>query len=218
MIITKQKELETILECIKNARTVFLIGCSLCATTCRTGGENELKDMEKVLVKQGKTVTGWVVLDPACNLLEIKRLYRKRKEEIDTADAILSFACGGGSQAILEIIPDKEVVACTDTLFQGEITKLTPKGGQFDQKCSLCGECGLSSTGGICPVTRCPKGLLNGPCGGVKEGKCEVDRDLDCVWILIYERLKKLGRLDDIKKARAPKDHRKNSKPQSLNI
>ena len=216
MIITSQKPLEDILGFVKNKKKVFLLGCKLCATTCGTGGETELKDMEKKLAASGKTVTGWAVLDPACSLLEIKRLYRKQAGEIDDAEAIVSFACGGGTQAAVQVLENKEVYPGNDTLFQGEITEFSPRRAKFEQKCSLCGDCVLALTGGLCPVTLCPKGLVNGPCGGVKNKKCEVDAQLDCVWVLIYERLKKLGRLSEMKKVAAPKDHARNKKPQDL--
>ncbi len=218
MIITRQKPFQEILEATKGKKSVFLVGCALCATTCKTGGADQLEEMKEALIKKSKKVTGWVVPDPACNLLEIKRLYRKNKTEIDKADMIISFSCGGGTQAIVEIIGSKEVFSANDTLFQGEITKVSPKESKFDQKCSLCGECILISTAGICPVTRCPKSLLNGPCGGVKNGKCEIDEEMECVWLTIYERLKKFGRIDDMKKKKSPKDHSKNRSPQSLTL
>jgi len=217
MIITTQKAFSDILQQLKHAKKVFLVGCKLCATVCKTGGEEEIKALEKKLKKEGKTVTGWTVLDPACNLLEIKRLYRKSPSEINDAEVVLSLACGGGTQALTEIL-EKEVIPCNDTLFQGEITEITLKSARFDQKCSLCGECMLATTGGLCPVTLCPKGLLNGPCGGVKDGKCETDPDLDCVWILIYKKLKSQNREKELKKIREPRDHSKNKKPQSLRI
>lgn len=216
MIITSQKPLEDILDFIKNKKKVFLLGCKLCATTCGTGGEAELKDMEKKLAAAGKAVTGWAVLDPACSLLEIRKLYRKCAEEMDNADAIVSFACGGGSQAAAQVLGDKDVYPGNNTLFQGEITEFSPRKSRFEQKCSLCGDCVLAITGGLCPVTLCPKGLVNGPCGGVKNKKCEVDAQLDCVWVLIYERLKKQGRLSEMKKVSEPKDHARNKKPQNL--
>ncbi len=216
MIITSQKPLEDILDFIKNKKKVFLLGCKLCATTCGTGGEPELKDMEKKLAAAGKTVTGWAILDPACSLLEIKRFYRKHAREMDDSEAILSFACGGGTQAAAQVLGDKDVYPGNNTLFQGEITEFSPRRAKFEQKCSLCGDCALAITGGLCPVTLCPKGLVNGPCGGVKNKKCEVDAQLDCVWVLIYERLKKQGRLSEMKKISEPKDHARNKKPQNL--
>lgn len=215
MIITRNKPLDDILRFISGKKKVFLIGCKLCATTCGTGGEAELKKMTKILEDNGKTVTGSAVLEPACSLLEVKKLYRKHGPEIDGADAILSFACGGGTQAAAEGVTGKDVYPGNDTLFQGEITEMSLKGSKFEQRCSLCGECMLAVTSGICPVTRCPKGLVNGPCGGIKKGKCEVDENLDCAWLLIYERLKKLGRLDEMKKVSPPKDHTKSKRPQS---
>ena len=218
MIITKQKPLEEVLESLKGKKKIFLIGCALCATTCKTGGEEQLNTIEEELEKKGKRVTGKVVLDPACSFLEVKRLYRKHRDEVDSSDAILSYACGGGTQALVELIEEREVFPGNDTLFQGEIAKMTLKEAEFVQKCSLCGECLLASTGGICPVTRCPKGLLNGPCGGIKDGKCEVSSDIDCVWLTIYERLKSLGLLDNMKKIRQPKDHSKSKKPQKLSL
>ncbi|MDP8259111.1 MAG: methylenetetrahydrofolate reductase C-terminal domain-containing protein [Candidatus Aadella gelida] len=218
MIITRQKPIDEILETIKHKKKIFLIGCQLCATTCRTGGEKEIKAMEKVLSDKGKKVTGCAVLDPACNLLEIKRLYRRKKKEINSSDALLGMSCGGGTQAVCEIIADASIFPTNDTLFQGEIKKITLKEAEFEQKCSLCGECTLSVTGAICPVTRCPKSLINGPCGGAKNGKCETDKDRDCVWIAIYERLKKNNKLEDMKKIRMPRDHEKNKAPRSLTI
>jgi len=143
---------------------------------------------------------------------------RKYGKEIEASDVMLSFTCGGGTQALVDVIKTKEVMPGNNTLFQGEITKQTIQEAHFSQKCSLCGDCMLSETGGICPVTLCPKGLLNGPCGGIKNGKCEVDSELDCVWLLIYDRLKKLGRLKGIKKRFPPKDHSKNKKPQNLSL
>lgn len=216
MIITRHKPLSDILGFINGKKKVFLIGCKLCATTCGTGGEVQIREMEKVLSDNGKTVTGWAVLEPACNLLEVKRLMRKNAAEIGAADAIVSFACGSGTQTAADVIVDKDVYPGNDTLFQGEITEMTLKTAKFEQKCSLCGDCMLAITGGMCPVTRCPKGLSNGPCGGVKNKKCEIDPELDCVWILIYDRLKSLGKLSEMRKVRRPKDHGRTKGPRKL--
>ncbi len=218
MIITSQKPFSDIIEYVKNDKKIFLIGCNICATICRTGGEEELKKMKKLLVERGKTVTGTVVLDPACSIVEIKRFYRKHINEIKSADALVSFACGGGTQAVAETIEGSKVFPGNDTLFQGEIAKYTLREREFRQRCSLCGDCMLAVTGGICPVTRCPKGLINGPCGGTKDGKCEVDKDLECVWLTIYERLKQMNKLDEMKVIREPRDHSKSRKPQNISV
>lgn len=215
MIITRNKPLEDILKFLSGKKKVFLLGCKLCATTCGTGGEEQLKKLSKTLEDRGKTVTGWAVLEPACSLVEVKKLYRRQAAEIDGAEAVLSFACGGGTQAAAEGVADKDVYPGNDTLFQGEITEMSVRGARFEQKCSLCGDCMLAVTGGICPVTRCPKGLVNGPCGGIKKRKCEVDERIECAWIMIYDRLKKLGKLGEMRKVSPPKDHTKSKRPQS---
>jgi hypothetical protein len=216
MIVTRQKPITEILEAVKDEKNVFLIGCNLCATTCRTGGEDQIREIKKALEKKGKKITGWAVLDPACNVLEIKRFRRNKKEELAASSAILSLACGGGTQAVAGAFQEKKVYPANDTLFQGDAAKLSLKEAEFAQKCSMCGECVLALTGGICPATRCPKGLVNGPCGGVKNGKCEIDSELDCAWLLIYDRLNEIGKLDELKKIRAPKDHSKSRRPQNL--
>lgn len=218
MIITRGKDLSEILSSLKGKKKIYLVGCTLCATVCKTGGEAELEAMNKELSSHGKTIIGAEILDPACNLLECKRLSRREGEKINQADVILSLACGGGTQALAEIFNDKKVCPANDTIFQGEITALTLKKARFEQKCSLCGECVLAETGGICPVTLCPKAMVNGPCGGMKNKKCEVSDELDCVWILIYERLKKLGELKNLKRIKPIRDNSKNRKPQTIEI
>ena len=197
MIITKQKPIEEILNYIKNDSDVFLIGCAVCATTCKTGGEAEVKLLSELLSAKGINVTGWDILNPACYILESKKLLRRKEKEIAAAKSIISLACGGGTQAIAEMI-GKPVYPANETLFQGEIIRLSPQEDRFEKKCLLCGECIIGITGGICPVTRCPKGLRNGPCGGVNKGKCEVDSERDCVWVLISNKLKELGQLGNM--------------------
>jgi ferredoxin len=214
VIITKCKDYEEILAQLDGKAAVFLIGCGECATTCKTGGEREVDKLSERLIVDGKVVTGTVVLDPACNLLEVKKLLRKQKSEIEAAHALLSLSCGCGTQSLTELIPDKKIISCNDSLFQGEITKLTLQGGYFEQKCSLCGECIISDTGGICPVTRCAKGLRNGPCGGSKRGKCEVDSERDCIWLKIYQRLNDIGETDKMKSIKTPRDYTKADHPK----
>ncbi|MFH1878373.1 MAG: methylenetetrahydrofolate reductase C-terminal domain-containing protein [Candidatus Omnitrophota bacterium] len=218
MIITKQKDPAVILEYLKDSKKIFLVGCNLCATICKTGGEYAIEKTRGFLTDNGKTITGSAILDPACNILEVKRFYRKHSKEIDASDAILSLACGGGTQTLTDIITGKDIFPANDTLFQGEIAEKSLKQSRFEQKCSLCGDCMLGLTGGICPITRCPKSLINGPCGGVIDGKCEVDRQKDCVWILIYKKLKETGKLHMLKETRPLKDHSKNKHPQDLTI
>ena len=206
MIITKQKAFVELLNVIKGG-PVFIVGCSECATLCHTGGEEEVLAMKDALKKEKIQTTGWVILDPACHLMNDKRLLRKHKEEIDKAKKILVLACGNGVQTVSEVIEDTDVIPGTDSLFLGEIKRAN----DFEKRCVMCGDCIQDLFGGLCPVARCPKSMLNGPCGGSIDGKCEVDDSIDCVWDIIYKRLKKRGQLDRLKKIREPKDWSKST-------
>ena len=215
MIITKQKELKEILKHLEGETKVFIVGCGECSTTCKTGGEPEVKEMAASLGKAGKTVTGWCVPDAPCIAAKLKLELAKHRKEIEAADSILVLACGLGIQSCKECLRiERRVHVGCDTLFMGEVDAK----GDFFERCSACGECVLEMTGLICPVTRCPKGLLNGPCGGQDKGKCEVDKDMDCVWVLIYDELKKTGRLAQLKEVRPPKDYSKSTKPRNRKL
>ncbi|MFW6159090.1 MAG: methylenetetrahydrofolate reductase C-terminal domain-containing protein [Planctomycetota bacterium] len=204
MIIQKQKAQETIEETLAPYDKVFIAGCAECATACQTGGEEEVAKMKERLEAAGKTVTGTVVYDTACLRGEVRQVSRDHESEIEQADAILALFCGAGVQTVGDHLEHKPVIPGVDALFIGE----TIRAGKYAERCQACGECLLEITGGICPVTRCAKGLLNGPCGGYTEdGKCEVDPDKDCAWLLIYERLKERGQLDKIRELQAPKDY-----------
>lgn len=213
MIISKQKDIEEILNFLKSSKSVFLLGCSECAALCGTGDDKALNEMEEKLAESGKKTTGKFVAKTGCQVLGTKIELKPFKEAIDNTGAILVMSCGAGTQAIVEIYPDKEVYSANDTLFLGNMTRFR----QFDERCSLCGECILDKTGGICPVTLCPKGLLNGPCGGTNNGKCEVSPDIECAWVRIYERLKRIGQLDKMKEIIEPKDYSRHFKPSALN-
>lgn len=211
MIITRQKPIEEILGYLKDCDKIFVVGCAQCATVSKTGGEDEVKAMKQVLEKHGKKVLGAEVWDPPCHLLEVKKRLRGNEELISKADAILSMSCGDGTQTIFHGT-GKKVFPASDTLFLGEVERA----GVFKEACSMCGECTLFLTGGYCPNTLCPKGLQNGPCGGAKDGKCEIDPELDCGWILIYKRLRELGDLEKMRDIRPPKAHSKSVKPGKI--
>ena len=213
MIITEQKPLKEILETLKDYNKLFLVGCGECATTCKTGGEDELAKMKAELEKQGKSVLGMCIPGAPCVASQVKTELAKNMKALREAEAILVLACGLGVQSVkdndrlgLVVLP-----AC-NTLF-GAVMDAQ---GNFYEKCSMCGECVLDITGGICPITLCPKGLLNGPCGGVDKGKCEVDKEKDCAWVLIYKELEKRGKLDTLKKVQPAKDFKKITKPRKL--
>lgn len=213
MIITKQKPFTEILAALGKCSRVFLIGCAKCATVCKSGGEEEIWQMQEQLTASGKEVTGSIVIDEVCHMLRTGRDLRGRKEMVGEADALLVLACGAGVQSVSSA-SEKRAVAGLDTLFLGNIRRL----GQFEQKCSLCGECILTETAGICPVTVCPKGLLNGPCGGMQEGCCETDREAECAWNQIYQRLQSQGTVENLRKPVARKDFSRMLKPGKLKI
>lgn len=212
MIITKQKDLKELLDYVGDEK-VFIVGCGECSDTCHTGGEKDVLKIKEELEKAGKTITGWVVPEAPCIAAKIKTDLAKNIKAVKAADSILVMACGLGIQSVKENDRFGKIVhpGC-DTLFMGQITGK----GEFFEVCSACGECILELTGGICPVTRCPKGLLNGPCGGQDKGKCEVDKERDCTWVLIYEELKKRGKLDMLKTSNKPKDYSKMTRPRRL--
>jgi ferredoxin len=213
MIVSKQKPLEEILTALSGSQSVFLIGCAKCATVCKSGGEEEIWQMQEALVNAGKEITGSIVIDEACHMLRVQRDLRSRKEQVEQAEALLVLACGAGIQSVASGSTIK-TVAALDTMFLGNIRRF----GQFEQKCSLCGNCLLSATGGICPVTTCPKGLLNGPCGGMDHGQCEVDGEAECAWHQIYQRMQMLGTLEKLKKMTLARDHAKTRNPGKLKL
>lgn len=215
MIITKQKEFKEILKHLEGQNKIFLVGCGECSTTCKTGGEAEVKAIKEALEKNGKTVTGYCIPSAPCVASQVKLALAKNKKTIDSSDAILVLACGLGIQSVKDNSRgDKPIHIACDTLFMGAVDA----GGAFLEKCSACGDCVLEMTGMICPVTRCPKSLLNGPCGGQDKGKCEVDKTRDCAWILIYNELKKHGKHGLLREIKAPKDYSKLSKPRQLTL
>lgn len=210
--ITQQKQAEEIDELLTGLARVFIIGCGTCVTLTHTGGETEVKVMRENLARKGKLITGHIVLPVACDNMTSEAL-REYGQQIDQADVLLIMTCAFGVQTISRQLK-KMVVPALDTLFIGKETAL----GQFDEVCTQCGRCILGETGGICPVTSCHKGLVNGPCGGTKNGKCEIDEAKDCAWTLIYNRLKELNRLDSMRKIQKPRNHQGEPRPGKYQI
>jgi len=213
VIITEQKPLQEVLDMLKPFKTVFVIGCGTCSTTCQTGGEDQVKEMAQKLMNEGKTIAGTVVVESPCDARILRRDTRKLKKEIDDSNAIAALTCGAGVQDIVEHI-GKATVPCLNTKFLGQIERI----GEFYERCRACGECILYETGGICPIVRCAKGMLNGPCGGMYDGKCEVGGyQRDCAWITIYNRLRDLGTLELYRTIKYPRDNSKlNVQPREI--
>jgi len=198
--ITQQKPFEEIKQFLEGDQRVYLIGCGTCATMCHTGGKEEVLEMKDKLEEIGKEVTGWMVISTACDSLTREAL-KEDMEAIQRADAILVMACSFGVQTVAQYM-EKLVYPALNTLLLGH--EDSPE--HFSRVCIQCSDCILALTGGICPIARCAKNLLHGPCGGSEGGKCEVHPDLPCAWHLIIERLTKLGRLDKLEALIPPKD------------
>ncbi|MEM2112131.1 MAG: methylenetetrahydrofolate reductase C-terminal domain-containing protein [Candidatus Bathyarchaeia archaeon] len=213
MIITEQKPMEEILRMLNSFQKIFIIGCGTCSTVCQTGGEEQVKHMAEKLKQEGKEIPGMVVVESPCDARILKRDTRKVKNELEKSDAILCMTCGAGVQDIVEHL-GKISVPALNTKFLGMIERI----GEFYERCRACGECILYETGGICPIVRCPKGMQNGPCGGMFDSKCEVEKyQRDCAWVLIYNRLKELGMLELYKSYKPPRDNSKlNVQPREI--
>ena len=202
MIVSKQKELDDIIKKIRGS--VFIFGCGICSDTSRTGGPKEVEAMKNILTGRNIAVEGTYVIDAMCHLQKVRKAARDNKEGLSKSQTVLVLSCGSGVQSAVLALPDNiKIVSGVDTMFLGNIENLS----SLKEMCSLCGNCVLNETGGICPVTLCPKGLLNGPCGGMKNYKCEIDENMDCAWVKIYERSVIQNTLEDIKKTAKPKDY-----------
>ena len=205
MIVAEQKNLDEIKGLVKNAHNVLVVGCGTCVTVCFAGGSREAAILASSLrmasrldgsPKQVSDVTvqrqcEWEYLDPI-------------SDQVKEVDIVLSLGCGIGVQAIAEHFPNTWVVPGLNTKFLG----LPVEQGVWSERCAACGDCILGLTGGICPIARCSKSLLNGPCGGSEAGHCEVNVEIPCAWQLIYDRLNSLGKLDVLMDIQPPKNWR----------
>ena len=210
--ITRQKGFDEVQEQLDGLDRVYIVGCGTCATMMRTGGREEVLAMRERLQQDGKLVTGWAVIPTACDeMTEVSM--RHNNGAAQNADCILVMACALGVHRV-SLYVDKPVIPGLDTLFIG----MEEKPGSFQEVCAQCGQCVLGATAGICPLTACHKGLLNGPCGGTNNGKCEVDPDKDCAWTLIYERLKSQGRMDLMRKHHQPRNHNVVPRPRATMV
>jgi hypothetical protein len=218
MHATIQKPMDEILGNLKPGEKVFVVGCGNCAAKCHSGGEPETKGMAERLKSKGVDVVGWGCSASGISLCKMaiakKLLTEENKAAAEQANSFLVLSCGQGNHAVIDATNGGKIHPGCDTIFGGE----TITDNFIAEYCSLCGECVVEQTGGLCPVTLCSKSLLNGPCGGAKNGKCEVDKTRDCGWQLIYDRLNKLGSLDKMEKYLPPKNNAKRSHPRSLTL
>ncbi|UCE16187.1 MAG: methylenetetrahydrofolate reductase C-terminal domain-containing protein [Candidatus Bathyarchaeota archaeon] len=209
MILTEKKPIEEIKESLKNNKKVFILGCGTCAALAQTGGEEQVKEMAQLL--SDKEIVGTAVVETPCDKRLLKRDLRAISTALNAADAVLVLSCGVGIQTLVDLT-GKIVIPGLNTKFIG----MTEHIGEFYQRCLACSDCILDETGGICPISRCPKGLLNGPCAGHMDEKCEVDREKDCAWVLIYKRMKDIGKLDKFREFRKPRNYQISTAPQQV--
>ena len=190
MLITEMKSTEAILAELTGK--AFVINCHGCKEIRFPEAEAEAFQRELIA---GGIVTGVITTDYICNPENLDLRLAKYAAEIEAADVLLVFSCGVGVQTVADKFPGKKVVAACDSYALPGYQGVTP----LEVDCKQCGECFLNITGGICPLTACSKSLVNGQCGGAKNGKCEVDPNMECGWERIYQKLKKVGRLDALK-------------------
>ena len=185
--ITRQKTFEEIKAQLEGFDRPYIIGCGTCTTMTKTGGIDQVLEMKNRLQELNKRVSGWTVIPIACDEMTEAAMKENRKA-IQNANCILVMTCALGVHRIGLYI-NRPVIPALDTLFIA--VEDTP--GFFREVCAQCGQCILGETAGICPVTMCHKGLVNGPCGGTNNGKCEVDKEKDCAWTLIYQKIERPG-------------------------
>jgi len=216
LIVAEQKPVEEIWGLIAPYERVLLLGCGTCMTVCGAGGEHEVSFLHSALrVAQALRSDGIhsfleYTVKRQCDFEFLDLL----ADKVNEADAILSLGCGIGVQVIAERFPDIPVLPGVNTSFMG----MTKEAGVWDERCAACGDCRLAETGGICPITRCTKGILNGPCAGTKNRKCEANKDMDCAWILIYEHLEKLQQLEKMRRYYPPRNFRAIPRPRRIVI
>ena len=203
MITGEQKSLEEIQSLLGDAEKVLVVGCGTCVTVCFAGGSREAQILSSSLRMASKLqdhpqdVTD-VTVQRQCEWEYLDEI----EKEIAEADVVLSLACGIGVQAIAEHFPNTWVVPGLNTTFLG----LPVEQGVWEERCAACGDCVLGLTGGICPIARCSKSLLNGPCGGSEDGHCEIDPDVPCAWQLIFDRLTSMGKQESMLELQMPKN------------
>jgi len=204
MIVTAPKPLDEVLDLITPYSHILIAGCDGCTQPPR--GLREARTLSQLLELGGKlrgkafTFKTTTTVKQCDSFLTASAL----KPQVDGIEAVLSLACGAGVQTVAELFPDLPVLPGQNSHFVGAEDR---EGGILEDRCAACGDCLLALTGGICPVTRCAKGLLNGACGGARNGKCEMDPEKDCAWELIFERLEKQGKLDRIRESRPPRNY-----------
>ncbi len=205
MIIANRKPVKEILNMINGVSRALILGCRGCVAVCSTGGEKEVSILASALKLGRKQRNQPVEIDELTYVRQCDTEYLEPLKELGKRyDAVLSMACGVGVNLIAETCPDVKIFPAVNTTFYGANTK----SGEWKEMCAGCGACGVHNLGGFCPVARCAKNLLNGPCGGSVGGRCEVNPDTPCVWHMIYNKMSKFDESKNLSKIMPAKDWR----------
>jgi ferredoxin len=210
MIVAQRKPFEEIKKSLAHYQNILVAGCGTCVAVCLAGGKKEVGLLASQLrmsfgLDKKKVKITEVTLERQCD----REFLETAKNEVEQAEAVLSLACGAGIQYLAEAYPQRPVYPGVNTTFIG----VAEAAGLWTERCRACGECLLAETGGICPRTLCSKGLNNGPCGGMVDGKCEVDLQRPCAWVSIYDRLSREGRLVALEAVGPPTDYTLQTQP-----
>lgn len=203
MIVAEGKPLEAVAKMVEKCGKVLAVGCGTCVTVCFSGGRKEVAALAAGL-RMKRRIEGrpLEVVEAMAQRQCEREFIDPLADEVKKADAVLSLGCGVGVQTLAERFPDTRILPALNTVFMGVPTEQ----GVWEERCQACGACVLDKTGGICPVTRCAKQLFNGPCGGSKNGRCEVDKSIPCAWNLIWERAERLGFVDELMEIEPPRN------------
>ena len=212
MIITQKKPIEEVMAMVGDAKTVAIVGCNSCATACQTGGEPQIKELTAILEAAGKKVVATTICDYCCMNLGVKA---KMKPIVAAApECVICMSCGDGVQCVAKNAGNAPVYPSNDTMYLGEAVRF----GVWEEACRFCGQCVLGSTGAICPITQCAKSLVNGPCGGQKNGKGEVNPENPCAWIEIYKRLQATNEVEKIELTKDAKGYGNFAYPRTISL
>ena len=211
MIITAKKPIEELMAMVGDAKRIGIVGCNSCASACATGGPKEVEELKKYLESQGKEVVITGVSDFCCMNLMVKGVLKPFQDK--KLDCVIGMSCGDGVQVVAANI-NVPVYPSNNTMFLGEAARF----GVWEEACHFCGQCVLGQTGAICPISQCAKSLVNGPCGGQKNGKCEVNPENDCAWIKIYNRLLETNQLDKLTQTREDKGYESVAYPRTITL
>ena len=205
MIVADRKPIPEILEMIKDSSKILIVGCKGCVTVCNVGGTKEVGILASTLKiarqKEGKPLeVDEMTLERQCDPEYIQQV----KEKVKDYDAVISMACGVGPQFLSEAYPEQRFFPAVNTTFFGGAVQH----GIWAERCAGCGTCIIHHFDGMCPIARCSKSLLNGPCGGSAKGKCEISKEVDCIWDMIVQKKMEQGRLQDLVTHKPVKDWR----------